>query len=108
MEREAVERLAAAGSETEVPAGHVIIEYGQPGLGLFVIRSGTVAVDAQSGVRELGAGEVFGGRSLQTEGGTRTARVVAKTDVRLAAVDRPTVERLCAEDPALESCLELD
>jgi CRP-like cAMP-binding protein len=108
MDPAAVERLAEAGSEVEIPAGQVIIEPGQPGLGLFVIRDGTVEVDAHWGVRELGAGEVFGGLSLREQYGTRTARVLAKTDVRLVAVDRPTVERLCAEDPALEDCLELD
>jgi CRP-like cAMP-binding protein len=108
MDPDVVDRLAAAGSDVDVPAGRVIIEPGQPGLGLFVIRDGTVEVDAHEGVRELGAGDVFGGRSLRTDGGARTARVLAKTDVRLVAVDRPTVERLCAEDPSFQFCLELE
>jgi CRP-like cAMP-binding protein len=108
MEPVLVERLAAAGSEVEIPAGQVIIEPGQPGLGLFVVRAGTVEVDAHWGVRELGAGQVFGGIALREPYGSRTARVLAKTDVLLVAVDRPTVERLCAEDPELEGCLELD
>jgi CRP-like cAMP-binding protein len=56
----------------------------------------------------MSAGQVFGGRSLREPHGTRTARVLAKTAVRLVAVDRSTVERLCAEDPGLEDCFELD
>jgi CRP-like cAMP-binding protein len=108
MDADAVERLAAAGSEVEIPAGQVIIEPGQPGLGLFVVRSGTVEVDAHWGVRELGAGDVFGGIALREPHGSRTARVLAKTNVLLVAVDRSTVERRCAEDPVLEGCLELD
>jgi len=108
MEAALVERLAAAGSEVEIPAGQIIIEPGQPGLGLFVIREGTVEVDAHWGVRQMSAGQVFGGRSLREPHGTRTARVLAKTDVRLVAVERATVERLCAEDPELQDCFELD
>jgi CRP-like cAMP-binding protein len=86
----------------------VVVEPGQPGLGLFVIRDGTVEIDAHEGIRELGPGEVFGGRSLRDPHGTRTARAIAKTDVRLVAVDRPTVERLCSADPDFAACYELD
>ena len=108
MDAAAVERLTDAGAGVEIRAGQVIIEPGQQGLGLFVIRRGTVQVDTHWGVREMGAGEVFGGRALREPHGERTARVHAKTNVVLVAVDRPTVERLCAEDPALAGCYELD
>jgi CRP-like cAMP-binding protein len=108
MERAVVERLEQAGSEFDVPAGQVVVEPGQQALGLFVIREGTVEVDAHWGVRQLGPGEVFGGRALREPHGERTARVLAKTDARLVAVDRPTVERLCAEDPEFAACFELD
>jgi CRP-like cAMP-binding protein len=59
-------------------------------------------------VRELGPGAVFGGRALRDPHGERTARVHAKTDVLLVAVDRATVERLCADDPTVAGCYELD
>ena len=108
MDAEVVERLAREGSEFDVPAGQVVIEHGQPGLGLFVIRKGTVEVDAHWGVRQLGPGDVFGGRALREPQGERTARVIARTDARLVAVDRMTVERLCAGDPELAFCFELD
>jgi CRP-like cAMP-binding protein len=108
MDAAAVDRLADAGFEVELPAGQVIVEPGQQGLGLFVIRAGTVQIDAHWGVRELGAGAVFGGRALRDPHGERTARVHAKTDVRLVAVDRATVERLCAGDPTIAGCYELD
>ncbi len=79
--------------EFEVPAGQVIIEFGQTGAGLFVITSGTVVVDAPEGSRELGPGESFGEIALERDGGTRTARVRAKTDVKLVAIDRVEFER---------------
>jgi CRP-like cAMP-binding protein len=79
--------------EFEVPAGRVIIEFGQTGSGLFVITSGTVIVDAPEGTRELGPGESFGEIALETDGGARTARVRAKTDVKLVAIDRVEFER---------------
>ena len=105
---EVAERLAREGAEVEVPAGQVVIEPGQPSLGLFVVREGTVELDAHDGVHELGPGAVFGGRSLRDPHGERTARALAKTNVRLVAVDRATVERLCAGDPSLAACYELD
>ena len=46
MEESLVERLVAAGTECEFDAGHVMIEPRQPGSGLYLIRHGTVRVEA--------------------------------------------------------------
>ena len=103
-----VDCLTRAGTEVEIPAGRVIVETGQPGLGVFVIQDGTCEVHAPEGARELGPGAVFGGRALHEAHGRRTARVVAKTDVRLVAVDRPTVVALRDDDPDFAAALPLD
>jgi CRP-like cAMP-binding protein len=103
-----VDCLKRAGSEVEISAGRVIVELGQPGLGVFVIQHGTVEVFAPEGTRELGPGAVFGGRALRDAYGVRTARCVAKTDVRLVAVDRQTVEALRDDDPDFAAALPLD
>ena len=108
METYVVDCLTRAGAEVEFPAGHVIIELGQPGLGVFVLQEGTCEVHAPEGMRELRPGAVFGGRALQEPNGHRTARVVAKTDVRVVAVDRPTVDALRNSDPDFASALPLD
>jgi CRP-like cAMP-binding protein len=93
--------LADAGMETTAPAGHVLIERGQSGSGLYVILEGSVVVEAPEGTRELGAGAVIGERALLSPDGLRTARVRATTDVRLLAVERAEFDRLCADDAGL-------
>ena len=81
-------------------AGKVLIERGKPGTGLFVVREGTLVVEAPEATRELGPGAVLGERALMSPDGTRTARVRALTDGVVLAVERAEIDRLCAEDPA--------
>jgi CRP-like cAMP-binding protein len=92
--------LESVGTETDVAAGRVLIERGQPGTGLYVILEGTVVVEAPEGTRDFGPGACVGERALLSEDGKRTARVRATSDVRVLAVERVEIERLCAEDEA--------
>jgi CRP-like cAMP-binding protein len=96
-----LDRLAAATTEFEAPAGQALIERGRPGSGMFVLEEGQAVVEAPEGTREIGPGDVFGERSLLGEDIERTARVRARTDVRCLAIGRPEIERLLAEDPRL-------
>ena len=96
-----LERLAAATSEFDAPAGQALIERGKPGAGIFVLVEGQAIVEAPEGRREIGPGDVFGERSLLGDDIERTARVRAQTDVRCLAIARPEIERLLAEDPRL-------
>ena len=96
-----LERLAAATSEFDAPAGQALIERGKPGSGIFVLEQGQAIVEAPEGRRELGPGDVFGERSLLGADLERTARVRAQTDVRCLAIGRPEIEQLLAEDPRL-------
>jgi CRP-like cAMP-binding protein len=92
MEGSLFARLLAAGTECEFGAGQVIIEPRQPGTGLFLIRHGTVRVEAPERTVELGPGEIVGERALEAPDGLRSARVVCVTDVRAVAVDRAAYE----------------
>jgi CRP-like cAMP-binding protein len=92
--------LETVGVPWAVAAGRMLIERGQPGTGLYVIVDGTVIVEAPEGTREFGAGSVIGERALLSPEGRRTARVRAKSEVHVLAVDRSQIERLCAEDEA--------
>jgi len=96
-----LDRLAAATSEFEAPAGRALIERGKPGAGIFVLEQGEAIVEAPEGRREIGPGDVFGERSLLGDDIERTARVRAQTDVRCLAIARPEIERLLAADPRL-------
>lgn len=93
--------LRAAGSESDLPAGQLLIERGHPGTGLFVILEGSVLVEAPEGIRELGPGAVVGERALSARSGRRTARVRTTSDVRVLAVARDEVDRLLAEHSSL-------
>jgi CRP-like cAMP-binding protein len=105
MTPEDLQRLETAGTPTDVVAGRVLIEHGQHGTGLYVVVAGTVVVEAPDVTREFGPGTVIGERALFSEEGLRTARVRAATDVRVVAVDRVEVERLCADDDAFAARL---
>jgi len=100
VDAEILRRLEECGTETRIPAGQVLIERGQHGAGLFVILDGTVVVEAPDGEFEFGPGSVVGERALLSPDGTRAARVRAAGDVRVIAVGRADVERLCAADAA--------
>jgi CRP-like cAMP-binding protein len=93
-------RLETVGSVVTFPTGHVLIERGQHGGGLFVIVEGTVVVEAQEGNLEYGSGSVIGERALLSPVGRRAARVQVTSDLRAVAVDRNEFERLCADDAA--------
>jgi CRP-like cAMP-binding protein len=94
-----LERLAAATSEFEAPAGQALIERGKPGSGMFVLEQGQAVVEAPEGKRHIGPGDIFGERALLGDNIERTARVRAETDVRCLAISRPEIERLLADDP---------
>ena len=93
---ETLERLAAAASEVEIPAGLVIIEHNAPASGLFVILEGRVAVHAPDEELERGPGEVVGELAL-ARGGARNARVSALTPVRALSISREHVDQELAQ-----------
>ncbi len=88
-----LERLAAEACEVEYPAGLLLTETGQVGMGLFVILEGTAVVEPPEGPKEIGPGEVFGELAMLSPDGRRTARVRAQTGLRCLAIDRATLER---------------
>ena len=98
MNDDDLRKLEAAGTELAFASGQVLIERGEPGAGLYVVREGQVVVDAADGVFEFGPGSVVGERALLAEDGVRQARVRALTDCVVVAVGRAEVDRLCADD----------
>jgi hypothetical protein len=83
-----LERLARALVPLQVPAGEVVIRQGDPGDRYYVIREGELEVSADGRLlRTLVAGEGFGEIALLREV-PRTSSVIARTPVRLFALDR--------------------
>ncbi len=86
LSKKDVKQLATAMTETSFPAGTRVIEKGHPGVGFFVITSGTAAVSVDGErVRLLKAGEHFGEIALIDEG-ARMAEVTAETDLHCLAL----------------------
>ena len=97
----ALDRLAAAASELDAPAGQTLIERRHPASGLFVLEDGVAVVEIASGTVELGRGDVFGEIAILGRSELRTARVRAKTAVRCLTFPRAAVEGVLADEPAL-------
>jgi len=96
-----LERVLAAVSEHEVPAGHVLIQPDQAGTGLFVIEDGTVAVERPNDTVELGTGEFLGELALLFDGAVHSLRVRAVTPVRFLALARDDFTALLESEPQL-------
>jgi CRP-like cAMP-binding protein len=81
-----IKHLVAALTERQIPAGTVIIEQGKPGVGFFVIGTGSATVTIRSkAIRSLGPGDHFGEVAL-IDDGPRMAEVTADTDMECFAL----------------------
>src|SRR5262245_42054114 len=94
-------RLAGESDLVDVPAGHAIVEEGQPGEAMYVILVGGARV-VRNGrkVAALIPGDFFGELSA-LDGGPRTASVVADTDMELLRLYRHTLVRIVKDEPGL-------
>jgi small-conductance mechanosensitive channel/CRP-like cAMP-binding protein len=85
--------------------GEVVLRQGDPGDSLYVVRSGSVAMQvgtdgARREVATLTTGQFFGEMSLMT-GETRSATVVAKSDCECYIVDKEAFQEVLEERPEL-------
>lgn len=86
LSKKDIKQLAGAMNPRSFPAGSVVIEKGKPGLGFFVIASGSATVTvAGDKVRTLQAGDHFGEVAL-IDDGPRMAEVTAETDMECYAL----------------------
>ncbi len=105
LDAEKIDRLARRLRMAIFGPGEVILRQGDPGDSLYVLRSGRVAVrlETRGGHREIAtltAGQFFGEMSLMT-GESRTATVVAKSDVECYIVEKEAFQQILEEKPEL-------
>ena len=96
-----LQTIARAGKAVNHPEGTVIAREGEPGIGLFVIQSGTA--DVTIGGRKktsLGPGDFFGEIAL-LDGGPRTATVTATSDIELLGLTEWVFRGLMHEHPSI-------
>jgi|HubBroStandDraft_3_1064219.scaffolds.fasta_scaffold204910_2 CRP/FNR family cyclic AMP-dependent transcriptional regulator len=86
LSKKDIKQLAATLNQRSFPAGTVIIEKGKPGVGFFVIASGSATVTVGGNQqRVLKAGDHFGEVAL-IDDGPRMAEVTAETDLECYAL----------------------
>lgn len=105
LDAEKIDRLARRLRLAPFGPGEVILREGDPGDSLYVLRSGEVAVriNVRGQPREvstLTAGQFFGEMSLMT-GASRSATIVAKSDVECYIVSKDAFQQILEERPEL-------
>jgi small-conductance mechanosensitive channel/CRP-like cAMP-binding protein len=105
LDAEKIDRLARRMRMIIYGPGEVVLRQGDPGDSLYVVRSGSVAVQlgahgARKEVATLSAGQFFGEMSLMT-GESRSATVVAKSDCECYIVDKEAFQEILDERPEL-------
>lgn len=98
---DALDRVLATAGELTCKAGQILALQGDPGSGMFLILEGTVAVEWRGGSAELGRGNFVGELTLLAPGGSRNARVRAKTDVRCLGLARDDALALIESEPSV-------
>jgi CRP-like cAMP-binding protein len=89
-------------TQVQLPAGHVLVQPGEEGAGLFVVLDGTVNVELPGGASFVcGPGEFIGELSLLVDGLVHTGRVRAATPVRCLAIGRDDFVRLLDTYPQM-------
>lgn len=98
LDDESLRQISTLASEFEAKQGHVLIERGQAGSGVFIIERGSVRIDLPDGRQvERREGQFFGELAVLTDA-PRTARVAAATDVRCLAIGRRDMLDLLQEN----------
>lgn len=96
-----LDRVASVVSPFEASSGHVLVQPGMVGAGLFLIEDGTVAASAHDRQLDLGPGEFFGELSLLDERAVRTMRVRATSPVRGYCIARDEFNALLKDEPKI-------
>jgi CRP-like cAMP-binding protein len=97
----ALAHIANVATPLEVDAGHVLIDAGQEGTGLFILQEGSVTVEIGSKAIECGAGEFIGELSLLVDGLVHTGRVRAASPLKCLAINRHDFDRLLQDEPRI-------
>ncbi len=99
VDRDGLERIAAAAIQVDFDDGHVIARQGEIGTGFFIIVTGGAKV-VRSGetVADLGPGEFFGELSV-LDGQPRTAQVIAHGPTSCLALATWDFEAILLDQP---------
>ena len=98
----ALKYVAELATPVELPAGHVLLNVGQEGSGMFVVLDGTVRVELAGGTEiDCSKGEFIGELSLLVEGLEHTARRAPRHLCTRCAISRNDFTRLLETYPQI-------
>ena len=105
LSHEEHETIAAAARVHSFGKGETIISHGSEGNSMFVLHEGNVSVlVGENEIARLGEGDFFGEMALLT-GETRTADVVALTDVVAIEITKEALQPVLQEHPELAAAI---
>jgi hypothetical protein len=101
LERRLSVTIMSAGEKPEirtVKKGGYLVRQGEPGTDLYLLLDGVLSVQIDHDpIGEIGPGAILGERAV-LEGGTRTASLQARTNVRVAVARADQIDRSALEE----------
>jgi CRP/FNR family cyclic AMP-dependent transcriptional regulator len=98
----ALHHIAELATPVELASGHVLLNAGQEGSGMFVVLDGSVSVELSGGTEiQCSTGEFIGELSLLVDGLEHTCRARAATPVRCLAISRDDFSRMLETYPQI-------
>jgi CRP-like cAMP-binding protein len=101
LERDHLRSVAKLVIEFEAPAGHVLVQPGLVGAGLFLIDEGTASLSLHDQLIEIGPGEMIGELALLDDRAVHTARVKTTTPVKGYCIQRDDFITLLHDEPRI-------
>lgn len=101
LDQATLEKVDAIAAEFEADPGHVLMERGQAGTGMFIIEEGSVRVEVPGDDDVvLGPGSFVGELSVLADT-PRTARVAVAEPLRAVAIRRNDLDDLLESEPRI-------
>lgn len=96
---ELIEHFRHARNIVALEAGHVLFSEGEPGGIMYVLMNGSAAVSLGHEVLEVAKPGALLGEMAMVDSSARSATVIAGSDCRVLAIDKPQFDVLVRESP---------
>ncbi len=101
LEQSCLEHVAKIVVPFSTEAGHVLVQPGMVGAGLFLIEEGEVTLSVHNHDIELGPGEIVGELAILDDRSIHSTRVRTKTPTSGYCIGRDAFDDLLAQQPAI-------
>jgi len=101
LDRDALADVAAIVIPFSTEAGHILVQPGMVGQGLFVIEEGAATLSVHNHDVELGPGDIVGELAILDDRAVRTTRVRTTTPVTGYCIGRDAFHELLEAQPSI-------